>query len=103
MVLFGLVFSAFSSLAMGSSEICAPSSCSRRRGFPLDISGRPRAPWWPISCRRSSGRGFRRAEVAGNLAWIFANDRRLVATRSFLLLFVLDAICSTITASSSTG
>lgn len=100
-VLFGLVFSALSSVAMGLVEDLAVFFVlAGVVGLLSDIS-------WPAyqamitdllpEAKREEGFGIVR--VAQNLAWILGPMiGGLLAARSFLLLFVLDAISSLITA-----
>jgi len=101
MVLFGLVFSAFSSLAMGLvGDLRAFFVLAVVVGFLSDISGPAEgAMVADLLPEEKRAEGFGVLRVAGNLAWIFGPTiGGLLATRSFLLLFVLDAICSSITA-----
>jgi MFS family permease len=101
MVLFGLVFSAFSSLAMGLvGDLRAFFVLAVVVGFLSDISGPAEgAMVADLLPEEKRAEGFGVLRVAGNLAWIVGPTiGGLLATRSFLLLFVLDAICSSITA-----
>ena len=101
MVLFGLVFSAFSSLAMGLvGDLRAFFVLAIVVGFLSDISGPAEgAMVADLLPDEKRAEGFGVLRVAGNLAWIFGPTiGGLLATRSFLLLFILDAICSSITA-----
>jgi len=101
MVLFGLVFSAFSSLAMGLvGDLRAFFVLAVVVGFLSDISGPAEgAMVADLLPEEKRAEGFGVLRVAGNLAWIVGPTiGGLLATRSFLLLFVLDAISSSITA-----
>jgi len=108
MVLFGLVFSALSSVTMGLvNDLAVFYVLAVVVGFLSDIAG----PAWQAMVadilpedKRADGFGVLR--VVGNLAWIFgptigglmATIGGLMAARSFLLLFIMDAITSLITA-----
>jgi MFS family permease len=100
-VLFGLIFSALSSVAMGFVEqISAFYSLAVLVGLLSDVAGPARgamvADMLPEE-QRADGFGVMR--VAGNLAWIVGPSiGGLLAARSYLLLFILDAISSLITA-----
>jgi MFS family permease len=101
LVLFGLVFSALSSLAMGFvSQLYVFYVLAVVVGFLSDIAGPARqamvADLLPEE-KRSEGYGIMR--VAVNLAWIVGPTiGGLLAARSYMVLFVLDAISSIITA-----
>jgi len=101
MVLFGLVFSALSSVTMGLvNDLAVFYVLAVVVGFLSDIAG----PAWQAMVadilpedKRADGFGVLR--VVGNLAWIFGPTiGGLMAARSFLLLFIMDAITSLITA-----
>jgi len=101
MVLFGLVFSALSSVAMGLvNDLAVFYVLAVVVGFLSDIAG----PAWQAMVadilpedKRADGFGVLR--VVANLAWIFGPTiGGLMAARSFLLLFVMDAVTSLITA-----
>lgn len=100
-VLFGLIFSALSSVAMGFVEqISAFYSLAVLAGLLSDVAGPARgamvADMLPEE-QRADGFGVMR--VAGNLAWIVGPSiGGLLAARSYLLLFILDAISSILTA-----
>jgi MFS family permease len=101
MVLFGLVFSAFSSLAMGLvGDLRAFFVLAVVVGFLSDISGPAEgAMVADLLPEEKRTEGFGVLRVAGNLAWVVGPTiGGLLATRSYLLLFILDAICSWITA-----
>ncbi len=101
MIMFGLVFSALSSLAMGFvSELSVFYSLAVVVGLLSNIAGPARqamvADLLPEE-KRSEGFGVLR--VSTNLAWIIGPTiGGLLAARSYLLLFILDAITSVITA-----
>ncbi|MCJ7513584.1 MAG: MFS transporter [Anaerolineales bacterium] len=101
MVLFGLVFSAFSSLALGLvGDLRGFFVLAVVVGFLSDISGPAEgAMVADLLPEEKRAEGFGVLRVAGNLAWIVGPTiGGLLATRSYLLLFILDAICSSITA-----
>jgi MFS family permease len=97
LVLFGLVISALSSVLMGLvGELSVFYILAGFVGLLSDMGGPARqamvADLLPES-KRSEGYGIQR--VAGNLAWIIGPTiGGLLAARSYLLLFVLDAITS---------
>jgi MFS family permease len=100
-VLFGLIFSASSSVAMGLvNDLTVFYGLAVLVGFLSDIAG----PAWQamiadILPEEQRAEGFGVLRVAGNLAWIFGPTiGGFMAARSYLLLFVLDAISSLITA-----
>jgi MFS family permease len=101
MVLFGLAFSALSSLTMGfASSLSMFYALAVLVGLLADIAGPARgamvADLLPED-QRAEGFGIMR--VAGNLAWIIGPTiGGLLASRSYLLLFILDAVASLITA-----
>jgi MFS family permease len=101
MVLFGLVFSALSSVSMGLvNELSHFYLLAIVVGSLSNIAGPAHqamvADLLPET-KRTEGFGILR--VAGNLAWIFGPMiGGLVAGRSYLMLFILDAITSLITA-----
>ncbi|MFQ5945344.1 MAG: MDR family MFS transporter [Anaerolineae bacterium] len=100
-LLFGLVFSALSSVSMGLVEDLGTFYIlAAVVGLLSEMAGPAHqamvADMLPEE-RRADGFGITR--VAGNLAWIAGPTiGGLVAARSFFLLFVLDAISSLITA-----
>lgn len=101
MVLFGLVFSALSSISMGLvNDLRAFYAIAVLVGLLSDIGGPAQgamvADMLPEE-KRAEGYGVLR--VVANLAWIGGPTiGGLLAHRSYLLLFVLDAISSLITA-----
>ncbi|MEJ2747556.1 MAG: MFS transporter [Anaerolineae bacterium] len=101
MVLFGLVFSALSSVAMGLvNELNVFYGLAVIVGLLSNIAGPAHqamvADLLPEE-QRSEGFGIMRVVV--NLAWIIGPSiGGLLAARSYLVLFVLDAILSLITA-----
>jgi MFS family permease len=101
MLLFGLVFSALSSVSMGLvQDLKAFYALAVLVGVLSDVGGPAQgamvADLLPQE-KRAEGYGILR--VAANLAWIGGPMiGGLLAQRSYLLLFVLDAISSLITA-----
>ena len=101
LVLLGLLFSAFSSLAMGLvSDLYLFYVLAAVAGLLSDIAGPAHqamvADLLPEE-QRAEGYGVMR--VAGNLAWIIGPTiGGILVARSYLLLFVLDAVSSVITA-----
>ncbi|MBN1123099.1 MAG: MFS transporter [Anaerolineae bacterium] len=101
MILFGLVFSALSSLAMGLvSTLWGFYLVAALAGLLSDIAG----PAWQaviadILPEEQRAEGFGVLRVVGNMAWIIGPSiGGFMAARSFLLLFVMDAILSSATA-----
>jgi len=100
-ILFGLIFSAVSSVALGLVE-------SMSALFPLvmvvgllsDLAGPARtAMVSDLLPEHQRAEGFGVLRVAGNLAWIVGPTiGGLIATQSYLYLFIGDAIASLITA-----
>jgi MFS family permease len=101
MVLFGLVFSALSSVSMGLvPELSLFYVLAVIVGLLSNVAGPAQqamvADLLPEE-KRAEGYGVLR--VAGNLAWIVGPMiGGLLAARSYLLLFILDAVTSVITA-----
>ncbi len=100
-VLFGLVVSALSALSMGFVEqLSLFYLLAAVVGLLSDIAG----PAWQamvadILPEKQRSEGFGILRVVGNLAWIIGPSiGGLMASRSYLLLFILDAIASVITA-----
>ena len=100
-VLFGLVFSAMSSVTMGLVDnLNVFYILAVVVGLLSDVAG----PAWQamiadILPEEKRAEGFSVMRVAGNLAWIVGPSiGGLMAARSFLLLFVMDAVSSLITA-----
>lgn len=100
-VLIGLVFSALSAISMGlAQQLWVFYVLAVLVGLLSDIAG----PAWQAMIadilpedKRTEGFGMLR--VVGNLAWIVGPTiGGLIASRSFLLVFILDSICSLITA-----
>ena len=100
-VLFGLVFSALSSLVMGLLDnLAAFYILAAVVGFLGDIAGPAHAAMvadlLPESQRNE---GFGLLRVVGNLAWLVGPTLGgALATRSYLYLFIGDAVTSLITA-----
>jgi MFS family permease len=101
MVLFGLIFSALSSVTMGLvNELAVFYVLAVVVGLLSDVAG----PAWQamiadILPEEQRAEGFGIMRVVGNMAWIVGPlIGGFVATRSYLLLFILDAISSLITA-----
>lgn len=101
MVLFGLVFSAVSSVTMGLvDELYVFYILAVIVGLLSDIAG----PAWQamiadILPEEQRADGFGVMRVVGNMAWIVGPTiGGLMAARSYLLLFIMDAITSLITA-----
>jgi MFS family permease len=100
-VLIGLVFSALSAVSMGlAQELWVFYVLAVLVGLLSDIAG----PAWQamvadILPENKRTEGFGMMRVVGNLAWIVGPTiGGLMASRSFLLVFIADAICSLITA-----
>jgi len=101
MVLFGLVFSALSSLSMGVvNRLSVFYLLAAAVGALSDIAGPARqAMVADILPEEKQAEGYGILRVAGNLAWIVGPMiGGLLAAKSYLLLFILDAISSLITA-----
>jgi MFS family permease len=101
MVLFGLVFSALSSLSMGLvNQLSAFYGLAVIVGLLSNVAGPARqAMVADMLPEEKRAEGFGVLRVAGNLAWIFGPMiGGFLAAKSYLLLFVLDAISSLITA-----
>jgi MFS family permease len=101
MVLFGLVFSALSSLSMGVvDKLSAFYLLAVVVGSLSNIAAPARqAMVADILPEEKHAEGYGVLRVAGNLAWIMGPTiGGLLAAKSYLLLFVLDAITSLITA-----
>jgi len=101
MVLFGLVSSALSSLSMGIvNELGVFYLLAGVVGLFSNIAGPARqAMVADLLPEDKQAEGFGILRVAGNLAWIMGPAiGGFLALRSYLLLFVLDAISSLITA-----
>lgn len=101
MVLFGLIFSALSALLMGLvTRLVVFYALAVFVGFLSDIAGPAHgAMVADMLPERQRAEGFGVLRVAGNMAWIVGPTiGGFLASRSYMLLFVLDAICSVITA-----
>jgi len=101
MVLFGLVFSALSAVLMGLvSRLVVFYVLAVFVGFLSDIAGPAHgAMVADMLPERQRAEGFGVLRVAGNMSWIIGPTiGGFLASRSYMLLFVLDAICSLITA-----
>lgn len=100
-VLFGLVFSALSSVAMG---FVSDLSLFYVLAFVVGLLGEVASPARQAMVAdmlpaEQVGEGFGVMRVAGNLAWIVGPTiGGLLAAESYMLLFILDAITSLITA-----
>jgi MFS family permease len=101
MVLFGLVFSALSSLSMGIvGQLSLFYLLAVGVGLLANIAGPARqAMVADMLPEEQHAEGYGVLRVAGNLAWIIGPTiGGLLAVKSYLLLFILDAISSLITA-----
>jgi len=101
MVLFGLVFSALSSVSMGLvNQLSVFYSLAVAVGLLSNVGGPARqAMVADLLPEEKHAEGYGIIRVAGNLAWIIGPTiGGLLAARSYLLLFVLDAVASLITA-----
>ncbi len=100
-VLFGLTISALSSVAMGLvDQLGLFYGLAIFVGLLSDVGGPARqAMIADLLPSRQRAEGFGILRVIGNLAWILGPTiGGILATRSYLLLFILDAISSVITA-----
>jgi MFS family permease len=101
LVLFGLVVSASSSVSMGLvNDLNIFYSLAGMVGLLSDVAGPAyQAMIADILVEEKRSEGFGILRVAGNLAWIIGPTiGGVLAARSYLLLFILDAISSLITA-----
>jgi MFS family permease len=101
MVLFGLVFSALSSVSMGLvNDLSAFYLLAVVVGLLSNIGGPARqAMVADLLPKEKHSEGYGMLRVAGNLAWILGPMiGGLLAAKSYLILFVLDAVTSLITA-----
>lgn len=101
LILFGLVFSAFSTLSLGfvnSLAILFPLAAFI--GLLSDIASPARhAMMADILDEKQRQEGFGIMRVVGNLAWIIGPSiGGFLANRSYMLLFIIDAIVSCIVA-----
>jgi MFS family permease len=100
-ILFGLIFSALSSVAMGYvEELSVFYSLAVVVGLLSDVGGPARgAMVADLLPEEQRADGFGVMRVAGNLAWIIGPSiGGILAAHSYLLLFILDAISSLLTA-----
>jgi MFS family permease len=101
MVLFGLVFSALSSLSMGVvNQLSVFYLLAVGVGFLSRIGGPARqAMIADLLPEEQRAEGFSILRVAVNISWVLGPSiGGFLAARSYMLLFVLDAITSLITA-----
>jgi len=101
MVIFGLVFSALSSLSMGFvNELSVFYLLAVLVGLLSNVAGPARqAMVADMLPEEKHAEGYGVLRVAGNLAWIVGPTiGGFLAAKSYLLLFVLDAVSSLITA-----
>ncbi|NIM95358.1 MAG: MFS transporter [Anaerolineales bacterium] len=101
LVLFGLVISALSSVSMGLvNDLRAFYLLAGVVGILSDVAGPAyQAMIADILVEEKRAEGFGVLRVAGNMAWIIGPTiGGLLASQSYLLLFILDAISSIITA-----
>ncbi len=101
MILFGLVFSAVSSIAMGLvTELRVFYMLAAVVGLLSDVAGPAHgAMIADLLPEEKRAEGFGMLRVVANMAWIIGPTiGGLLAARSYLLLFILDAVCSIITA-----
>ncbi|MGD2253258.1 MAG: MFS transporter [Anaerolineales bacterium] len=101
MLLFGLVFSALSSVAMGLvNELSVFYTLAAVVGVLSDVGGPAQgAMVADLLPEEKRAEGFGVLRVAGNVAWIIGPTiGGFLAAKSYLLLFVLDAVSSLITA-----
>jgi MFS family permease len=100
-VISGLIFSSISALAMGLIDsLMIFYALAAFVGLLSDIAGPAQgAMVADMLPERQRAEGFGMLRVAGNLAWIIGPTiGGLMAAHSFLLLFILDAVFSLITA-----
>jgi MFS family permease len=101
MILFGLVFSALSSVSMGLvNELRVFYVLAVTVGLLSDVAGPAHSAMIAdLLPEEKRAEGFGMLRVVANMAWIIGPTiGGLLATRSYLLLFILDAVCSIITA-----
>lgn len=101
LILFGLVFSAFSTLSLGlANTLAILFPLAAFVGLLSDISGPAhQAMMADILDEKQRQEGFGLMRVVGNLSWIIGPIiGGFLATRSFMLLFIMDAIISCIVA-----
>jgi MFS family permease len=101
LILFGLVFSALSTLSLGMvNSLAVLYPLAAFIGLLSDVSGPAhQAMMADILTEKQRQEGFGLLRVVRNLAWIIGPTiGGLLANRSFFLLFVIDAIISCIVA-----
>lgn len=101
LIIFGLVFSALSTLALGFvNQYAALIPLAIGIGLLSDIAGPAHSAMIAdILPERQRQEGFGILRVVGNLAWIFGPTiGGFVAGKSFLALFIIDAVISCIVA-----
>lgn len=101
LILFGLVFSAFSTLSLGfANSLAILFPLAAFIGLLSDISGPAhQAMMADILDEKQRQEGFGLMRVVRNLAWIIGPSiGGFLANRSFMLLFIIDAIVSCIVA-----
>jgi MFS family permease len=101
LILFGLVFSALSTLSLGLAKtLAALYPLAVVIGLLSDVAGPAnQAMIADLLPEKQRAEGFGILRVAGNMAWIIGPTiGGFVANRSFFLLFVMDAIISCIVA-----
>jgi MFS family permease len=97
LILFGLVFSALSTLSLGfANTLAALYPLAVGIGFLSNIGGPASdAMVADLLPEKKRAEGFGIMRVVGNLAWIIGPTiGGLVAARSFFMLFVIDAVLS---------
>lgn len=101
LILFGLIFSAFSTLTLSRvNSLAALFPLAALIGFLSDISGPAhQAMMADILDEKQRQEGFGIMRVVRNLSWIIGPSiGGFLANRSFTLLFILDAVVSCIVA-----
>jgi MFS family permease len=101
LVLFGLIISALSSVSMGLvNEIGTFYMLAGLVGLLSDIASPAyQAMLADILTEEQRAQGFGLIRIAGNLAWIIGPTiGGFIALRSYLVLFIMDAVLSMITA-----
>lgn len=101
MILFGLVLSATTSLTMGlATQLSTFYILAASVGLLSDIAGPAHgAMVADLLPEEKRAEGFGVLRVAANLSWVIGPTiGGFLATRSYMLLFVMDAVCSVITA-----
>lgn len=101
LILFGLVFSAFSTLSLGfANSLTVLFPLAAFIGLLSDISGPAhQAMMADVLEEKQRQEGFGLMRIIRNLAWIIGPSiGGFLANRSFMLLFIIDAIVSCIVA-----